>query len=596
MIRKLFSRLLSCACMSSNSAIEIDVQTIAAKAPGAIFQLSAIGNEYRMDYISDRVDDLVGVSAAVITKDFAALENQIDPRDRDRFRASLRKAINRADPWSFEGRVEQKWIQITAALTESNQNVTIFCGILTEVTKYKQPGIKLQKSRIQKSHIQKSNSKLVTELSGQVAKLQQDQNLLRHIIDNTRASIFAKEYSNTNGTYILMNREFSYRFNLDRERDLGKTDYDLFPLEIAAAFQDADRAALASGTSLQLEEIEPHEDGLHTAIVVKFPLFDEAGQAFAIAGIATDITDLKRAKEALEQANEVLEIRVAERTTELSQRNAELEATLFSLNQTQTQLIQSERMSSLGQLVAGIAHEVNNPVNFIHGNLRYADAYTRDLIRVVQLYQKHYPETIAEIQHTINEIDLDFLLDDVARVFASMRTGTTRIQEIVKSLRSFSRLDEAALKTIDINAAIEQTLTLLQHRFRAQHITIVKHYGTVAPIECYAGQLNQVWMNLINNAIDAIETVKNRTIEIWTDQHSDQTVEVRIRDTGIGISEEIRPRIFDPFFTTKPVGKGTGMGLALSYQTVVEQHHGSIECLPVLPQGTEFIVKIPNLG
>ncbi|MEP0919617.1 ATP-binding protein [Leptolyngbya sp. DQ-M1] len=572
--------------MSSNSAIEIDVQTIAANAPGAIFRLSAIGNEYRIDYISDRVADLVGVSAAVITKDFAVLENQIDPSDRDRFRESLRKAINRAIPWSFEGRVKQRWIQITAALTEINQSETIFCGMITEITRYKQSEIRLKKS----------HNKLITELSGQVAKLQQSQNLLKCIINNTRASIFAKEYRNTNGTYILMNREFAHRFNLDQDRDLGKTDYDFFPPEIAAAFQVADRAAIASGTSIQLEEIEPHEDGLHIAIVVKFPLFDETGQAFAIGGIATDITDLKRAKEALEQANEVLESRVAERTTELSQRNAELEATLSSLNQTQTQLIQSERMSSLGQLVAGIAHEVNNPVNFIHGNLRYADAYTRDLIRVIQLYQKHYPELIAEIQHTIDEIDLGFLLDDVARVFASMRTGTTRIQEIVKSLRSFSRLDEAALKTIDINAAIEQTLTLLQHRLKAQHITIVKHYGTVAPIDCYAGQLNQVWMNLINNAIDAIETVENRTIEIWTDQQSDQTVKVRIRDTGIGISAEIRPRIFDPFFTTKPVGKGTGMGLALSYQTIVEQHRGSIECFPVLPQGTEFIVKLPSFS
>jgi len=578
--------------MSSNLAIEIGVQTIASKVPGAIFQLStnvagaSIGSNYKIDYISDRIRDFIGVSASDITENFEAFAAQIDVRDIDRFRGTLKKSIERAIAWNFEGRVKQTWIRISAELSETSHSKITFCGIITEITRYKQAELGLRKSR----------QKLITNLSNQIIKLQQSRDLLQSVIDNTDASIFAKEYRNTNGTYILLNREFANRFNFDQERDLGKTDYELFDPETAKAFQTVDRAALAAGVSIQVEETEPRGGELHTSIVLKFPLFDEQGQAFGIGGIATDITDLKRAQQALEQTNEQLERRVTERTSELSQRNAELEATVFSLNQTQTQLIQSEKMSGLGQLVAGIAHEVNNPVNFIHGNLRHADAYTHDLITLIQLYQKHYPTPIDEIQTAIDEIDLTFLITDIPNVFASMRTGTARIQSIVQSLRAFSRLDEADLKTIDLHAGIEQTLTLVQHRLKSQHIQVIKYYGTVSPMQCYAGQLNQVWMHLINNAIDALSSVEHPTIEIWTQQHPDQTVEVRIRDTGVGIEAEIRSRIFDPFFTTKPVGKGTGMGLALCYQTIVEQHHGSIDCFSISPHGTEFVVKIPNFG
>ncbi|MBW4439898.1 MAG: PAS domain-containing protein [Plectolyngbya sp. WJT66-NPBG17] len=572
--------------MNSKSVIEIDISSIASMIPGAIFQISAIENYYRIDYISDRLSTVIGVPSS-----FEALEDRIDSKDVDRFRESLKKAISRATAWSFEGQIRQtneqtKWVQISAELSKTTCNTTTYCGIITEITKRKQVELGLRKSR----------QKLLANLSSQVTKLQQSQNLLQRIIDNTNASVFVKEYRETNGTYILLNREFSHRFNFDQERDQGKTDYELFDPETAEAFQAADRAALAAGVPIQIEELEPRQDGLHTAIVVKFPLFDEQGQAFAIGGIATDITELKRTKKILEEANEELERRVTERTSELSQRNEELEATLLNLNQTQTQLIQSEKMSGLGQLVAGIAHEINNPVNFIHGNLRHADSYTNDLLTLIQLYQKHYSTPIAEIQNAIDEIDLNFLIADIPDVFASMRTGTTRIQSIVQSLRSFSRLDEAELKTSDLHDGIEQTLTLLQHRLKSQKIKVTKHYGTVSPIQCYAGQLNQAWMNLMSNAIDAVDAVEQRTIEICTKQHFDQTVEVRIRDTGVGIAAEIRSRIFDPFFTTKPVGKGTGMGLALCYKTIVEQHHGSINCCSISPQGTEFVIKIPNFG
>lgn len=559
-----------------NSNTEIDIAAIAAKVPSVIFQLSVIERDYQLDYISDRD----------FGSTFEAVANRIDSRDVDRFRWSLKKAVDRAIHWTFEGRIESdsKWIQISAELTEIHQNKTTFCGIIVDITEHKQIELKLRKSR----------EKLIASLSNQVAKLQQNQDLLKNIIDHTNASIFVKEYRDTNGSYILLNREFAQRFNFDRERDLGKTDYDLFDAETAKAFQTADRAALAAGIPIQIEELEPRGGEIRTSIVVKFPLFDELG-AFGIGGIATDITDLKRAKQVLEQANEELEHRVTERTTELLQRNQELESTLLRLNQTQTQLIQSEKMSGLGQLVAGIAHEINNPVNFIHGNLRHASTYTQDLIGLIELYQKHYPSPVAEIQHAIDAIDFTFLLNDIDSVFASMKTGTTRIQSIVQSLRSFSRLDEADLKTVDIHEGIEQTLTLLQHRIKSQKIAVTKHYDTLTPIQCYAGQLNQVWMNLITNAIDALEAVEHRAIEIYTQQQTDQ-VEIRIRDTGTGIAPDVRSRIFDPFFTTKPVGKGTGMGLAIAYQTIVEQHQGSIDCDAVSPCGTEFVIKLPTFS
>ena len=281
---------------------------------------------------------------------------------------------------------------------------------------------------------------------------------------------------------------------------------------------------------------------------------------------------------------------------------------LAELRTTQTQLIQTEKMSSLGQLVAGVAHEINNPVNFIYGNLNYANEYTQDLLELVRLYQKHYPEPVAEIQQYRQASDFDFLIEDLPKMLASMKVGADRIRQIVLSLRNFSRLDEAEMKPVDIHEGIDSTLLILQNRLKARpgfhNIEVIKQYGDLPQVECYAGQLNQVFMNILSNAIDALDSqaetaiaqglaAPNHTITICTEVRNPEQVTVRIRDNGPGMTPVVAQRLFDPFFTTKPVGQGTGLGLSISYQIVVEKHRGSLWCHSQLGEGAEFWIEIP---
>jgi PAS domain S-box-containing protein len=330
-----------------------------------------------------------------------------------------------------------------------------------------------------------------------------------------------------------------------------------------------------------------------------YPVHDAQGKVYRIAGIADDITVRKQVEEALRQ------------------KALELEATLRELQRTQAQLVQHEKMSSLGQLVAGVAHEINNPVNFIYGNLTYAKSYIADLLNLIKLYQKHYPP-ISEIEAEARAIELDFLLEDLPKLLASMKIGADRIQQIVTSLRIFSRMDEAAFKAVDIHEGIDSTLMILQNRIKARpdrpEISVVKAYGSLPLVECYAGQLNQVFMNILVNAIDALDETVSRTpalacldattatlrsphtpmqITIRTETTDDGWVVVRIADNGPGIPESVQQRLFDPFFTTKSVGKGTGMGLSISYQIITEKHGGFLSCVSAPGQGAEFVIKIP---
>ena len=289
-----------------------------------------------------------------------------------------------------------------------------------------------------------------------------------------------------------------------------------------------------------------------------------------------------------------------QKTTETLRQNEELKQALHKLKQTQAQLIQAEKMSSLGQLVAGVAHEINNPVNFIHGNLNYVNDYTQDLLNIVDLYQQHSPNRSTEIAEKTEEIDLDFLAKDLPKMLASMKVGTERIREIVLGLRNFSRHDEAELKKVDIHEGIDSTLLLLQHRLKGDRVSptieIIKDYGNLPKIECYAGQLNQVFMNIINNSIDALsEATGKEKGQIWirTSVNESDWVVVAIADNGSGMPQEVQQRIFDPFFTTKPVGKGTGLGLSISYQLVVEKHNGQLKCISAPGEGAQFIIEIP---
>lgn len=303
----------------------------------------------------------------------------------------------------------------------------------------------------------------------------------------------------------------------------------------------------------------------------------------------------------LQASFEELEQRVDERTQELT-------TALKQLKQSQLQLVQTEKMSSLGQLVAGVAHEINNPINFIHGNVTHVDEYTQDLLRLLQLYCQHVPNPPDIIQAEIAAIDLSFLQGDLIKVLQSMRMGTDRIRNIVRSLRNFSRLDEAEVKDVNIHEGIDSTLIILQNRLKARpecpEIQVIKEYGPLPLVECYAGQLNQVFMNILSNAIDALEerdkkrtyneiTANPSTIRIWTGVLAKDWVTIHITDNGPGMSEAVRSCIFDPFFTTKPVGKGTGLGLSISYQVVTERHHGRFWCESLPEQGTKFVIQLP---
>ena len=304
----------------------------------------------------------------------------------------------------------------------------------------------------------------------------------------------------------------------------------------------------------------------------------------------------------------------AESVDRIQTQSVELKQAIEELQRSQIQLVQNEKMASLGQLVAGIAHEINNPVNFIHGNLSHVSEYTTNLLALVRFYQQRDARSardIREFQQRAEETDIDFILEDLPKILASMQAGTDRIRDIVLSLRNFSRLDEAEVKTVDIHEGIDNALLILGHRIKAcedrAEVRVVKDYGDIPQVECYPAQLNQVFMSLSANALDAIDVAfgveklnlerqgSDRIPTIWiaTRCNERKQVEIRIRDNGTGIERENISRIFDRFFTTKPVNKGTGLGLAISKQIIVEQHYGTLRANSTLGEGTEFTIDLP---
>jgi signal transduction histidine kinase len=341
-------------------------------------------------------------------------------------------------------------------------------------------------------------------------------------------------------------------------------------------------------------------------------------QAEAIARIRLHLK-LNGLTQLLEEQNSLLHEKVVEQEATEAQlqklmreleyrvevRTAELSRSLQQLQQTQLQLIQSEKLSTLGQLVAGVAHEINNPIGFITGNINHAEQYIQDLLNLVQLYQAQFPDPGVTIAEAIEDIDLDFLAQDLPNLIASLKQGTNRIREISNSLRIFARADSDSKVEFDLHEGIDSTLLILKHRLKANDrrpaIEVIKEYGELPAVQCYAGQLNQVFMNILANAIDACDEAfgqgqgsdpRRITIRTGAERSQNRAI-VGIEDNGLGMPSEVSDRIFDCSFTTKAVGKGTGLGLSISRQIVEQKHGGQLRCVSVPGKGTEFIIELP---
>jgi two-component system, NtrC family, sensor kinase len=435
--------------------------------------------------------------------------------------------------------------------------------------------------------------------------------------------------SNTNGFGIItyVNDQFCELFKYSREELIGKTHKVVNSGYHSPEFFKQLWSTIHQGNVWRGEIKNQAKDGtyfwLDTTIV---PFLNTRGEPHQYVAIRKDITKRKQAEEAVQLS-----------ASQLRTKNQELAKALRDIHQTQSMMVQNEKMVSLGQLVAGVAHEINNPVSFIYGNVQHADDYFKDLLKMLELYRQEYPNPTSVIQEEIDDVDLNFMLKDLPKLLNSMKMGAERIRQIVLSLKNFSRLDEAEQKHVDIHEGIESTLLILQHRLKetAGHpkILLIKEYGNLPRVQCYAGQLNQVFMNIIGNAIDALEEAMETgqwaedehspipycpspKLRICTEvkyqqnvlmqsgkavsdhsgdnlsQHPTHIV-IRVADNGPGIPAEVHQRLFDPFFTTKEPGKGTGLGLSISHQIVVEKHGGQLLCNSAPGQGTEFAIEIP---
>ncbi len=467
----------------------------------------------------------------------------------------------------------------------------------------------------------KSGSVVVCLLSAELINLDGELCMLAvmtDITDRKHAEEALRESQRALSTLMSNLPGMAYRFRNDPDRSMEFVSEGCYQLagyspeefigtrqvSIAKLTHPDDRDLLWNAVQVALEQNRPYQ--LNYRITAKngevkwvweqgLGVFSDTGELIALEGLITDISEQKRSEEALVRSQ-----------TELTQQKIQLENTLHELQQTQAVLIHTEKMSTLGQMVAGVAHEINNPVSSVCGNLVHVGHYTEDLLDLIDMYQQHCPQPPASIQTKIEDIELEFLLEDLPKAMSSMQIGADRIREIVRSLRTFSRKDDSQMSKVNLHEGIEGTLLILQSRLKARgnypEIAVIKDYGNLPLVECYSGKINQVFMNLIGNAIDAIEEYNegrsvaeakaNRSkIKIRTEVQNSNAI-IRISDNGPGIPAEVCQQLFEAFFTTKPAGKGTGLGLSISYK-VIEEHGGKLSCVSAPGQGAEFLIEMP---
>ncbi len=557
---------------------EARFRSLVANIPGVVYRWWC---DFSVCFISDAVYSLTGYPAA----DFRLLSDRVSrtftsviySEDLQQVEATIRRAIENKQSYSLEyrllaadGTIKWVWDKGSPVFDEDG---SVYCldGVIFDISDryYDREALQQKTSELEA---------VFRALPDLYFRLNADGVILDYLSGNS------------SDIYIPV------------EDFVGKKMLDVLPINVVTQFEQSITKTLENNTSVTLEySLDTTEEAqIYEARFMPFKVNQ-------LIIISRNITLRKQAE------------------SQLRDKNYELNQALNQLGKTQSQLIQAEKMSGLGQLVAGIAHEINNPVSFIYGNVTYAREYANNLLKLCSLYQEYYPEPVSRIADFAEEIEVEFMKEDFPHLLNSIQIGADRIGKIVLSLRNFSRLEESDIKPVDIHEGIDSALLILQHKLkengRVRPIEIVKEYGELPLVQCYAGQLNQVFMNVLSNAIDALADVRHRKlkvssgsqtqgqdvpgvpvpitsnpspcIRIRTEVVESNRVAIAISDNGPGMEESVKSRIFDPFFTTKPVGKGTGLGLSISYQIVVERHCGSLHCTSAPGGGTEFAIEIP---
>ena len=621
-------------------------QTLAETSPVGIFHTDSQGNCL---YVNERCCEISGTNQAASLG--TGWIKTIYSEDRSRVVQEWQKTVQQGKTFRSEYRIQRptgevSWVFGQAIAQKNEQGEIIgYIGTITDITARKQAEVALQTSETKFRQLAQQE-----ELINRIASQIRNSLDLNTILKTTVGQI--QDLLQLDRCYFVWYRSQSSISQSKLQLNSPKNSFFLDYWEIVYESKNSDLPSLVGDYSveqvgswamrfLQLERIQVNDIAevseaemrqfltqLGFLSLLSIPIETQGGEIGILACAYHQKTHQwnENEIELLKAVTDQLAIAINQaQLYAKTQANAiqaqaqaqQLEVTLQQLKQTQTQLIQTEKMSSLGQMVAGIAHEINNPVTFVYSNVIPAIQHTDDLLNLLNLYQKYYPQPALEIKQYIEEIELEFVQEDLPKLLNSMKIGAERIRQIVLSLRSFSRLDEAEFKAVDLHQGIDSTLLILQNRLKEQAgqvgIEVVKSYGNLPLVECYAGQMNQVFMNILVNAIDALNEPKTSnveyllsdfesnddfspqkpTIQIQTEVVNSNWVMIRIVDNGPGMREQVRCKLFDPFFTTKPIGRGTGLGLSISYQIVVEKHQGQLECYSNIGQGSEFVIQIP---